>query len=687
MYWWTILEISEDSDLKTIKKAYAKLLKEHNPEDDAAGYQRIRTAYDEAVKYAKKNNKVKSNQELINNSTENVIEELDLKETIENESENYLKSENKINKSKIDPYIDKINNEKIEQEDKINEEKIKTSKVNLYFDSLNQEKSKLNNKIKEEKINKSKVDQYLDKINNEKNDNNEQIKNNDLKQQIKAFFNRLNEVYNNMNLRIYSSVWDELLNLDIMWDANAFHIIEDEMFEFLTTHKYLPAEIWRKLNKNFTWSKNEIKLYKKYSAPLVEEVLKNLKEPNKLKYDYLMDMDSEIADKYLYEREQAYEALEYGDYHKVYEHLKNASSLFKKDPELLRLMGNYLYEAKDMDKALEKYKSAFEINNYDLESALRCGIILVLAKRFNEAIPYLEVYLSQKDKNMLAIDYIAFCYYYTDNLPLAVENFKKLLSLNKNNIVAQKYINNIEEQLEGKRVRKIKFNEESLIKEKVVQKKINKENEKNEESINNEVGCLRFFWNIFEIVIGLMFLVAVCIVGFKNVSASHKFTKSYEDNGEYQLINSPLEFTESENNTKIKIYFSSVKPIRYYKVSVTLKDSNILSEEELDKNGLQDKVISQLYIGSFQQHLYIFTDPNCNDKTINKNSGYQVKGTKCELDKKMQSNIQLEYASDYSNAYTWSVGLIDASKVNSNKEKAKSNSKENNNSNNEKVEK
>jgi hypothetical protein len=129
-----------------------------------------------------------------------------------------------------------------------------------------------------------------------------------------------------------------------------------------------------------------------------------------------------------------------------------------------------------------------------------------------------------------------------------------------------------------------------------------------------------------------------------------------------------------------------VKPIKYYKVSVTFGDRNILSEEELDKNGLRDKVISQLYIGSFKQHLYIFIDPNCNDKTINKNGGYQVKGTKLELDKKIQSNIQLEYISDYSSAYTWSVGLIDASQGKSDKEKANSNSKENEdkNSNNEK---
>lgn len=57
MNWWNVLDIAYDSDLKTIKKAYAKLLKIYNPEDDAEGYQRLREAYDEAVKYAKKNNK------------------------------------------------------------------------------------------------------------------------------------------------------------------------------------------------------------------------------------------------------------------------------------------------------------------------------------------------------------------------------------------------------------------------------------------------------------------------------------------------------------------------------------------------------------------------------------------------------------------------------------------------------
>jgi hypothetical protein len=38
MNWWNVLEISYDSDIKAIKKAYAKLLKIYNPEDDAEDY-------------------------------------------------------------------------------------------------------------------------------------------------------------------------------------------------------------------------------------------------------------------------------------------------------------------------------------------------------------------------------------------------------------------------------------------------------------------------------------------------------------------------------------------------------------------------------------------------------------------------------------------------------------------------
>lgn len=51
---WKILNIEETKDIAIIKKAYAKLAKEYNPEDHPAEFLQIRRAYDQAVKFANK---------------------------------------------------------------------------------------------------------------------------------------------------------------------------------------------------------------------------------------------------------------------------------------------------------------------------------------------------------------------------------------------------------------------------------------------------------------------------------------------------------------------------------------------------------------------------------------------------------------------------------------------------------
>ena len=52
-----ILKIEPTKDIKIIKKAYAKEIRLHHPEDDEEGYMKVRSAYEEAMAYAKGNNK------------------------------------------------------------------------------------------------------------------------------------------------------------------------------------------------------------------------------------------------------------------------------------------------------------------------------------------------------------------------------------------------------------------------------------------------------------------------------------------------------------------------------------------------------------------------------------------------------------------------------------------------------
>ncbi|GGA05001.1 hypothetical protein GCM10008018_58690 [Paenibacillus marchantiophytorum] len=53
MTWWSLLGISPTDDESVIKKAYAQKLKIFHPEEDPEGYQKLREAYDRAIKYAK----------------------------------------------------------------------------------------------------------------------------------------------------------------------------------------------------------------------------------------------------------------------------------------------------------------------------------------------------------------------------------------------------------------------------------------------------------------------------------------------------------------------------------------------------------------------------------------------------------------------------------------------------------
>ncbi|MGG3805991.1 J domain-containing protein [Metabacillus fastidiosus] len=57
---WDILGIEPTDEIASIKRAYAKKLKIHHPEDDPEGYQRLREAYDLVIKQQKKGERNRS---------------------------------------------------------------------------------------------------------------------------------------------------------------------------------------------------------------------------------------------------------------------------------------------------------------------------------------------------------------------------------------------------------------------------------------------------------------------------------------------------------------------------------------------------------------------------------------------------------------------------------------------------
>ncbi|MDS0524632.1 hypothetical protein NNC19_03005 [Clostridium sp. SHJSY1] len=87
---WEILQLQPNSNLKEIKKAYAILLKENHPEENPEGYQRLRAAYDLAIKLSKSN----SDKNVINllSDNDNLKTEFESSDSIN--SEEYIFNNN-----------------------------------------------------------------------------------------------------------------------------------------------------------------------------------------------------------------------------------------------------------------------------------------------------------------------------------------------------------------------------------------------------------------------------------------------------------------------------------------------------------------------------------------------------------------------------------------------------------------
>lgn len=61
---WLVLEMDETKDINKIKQCYLSKLEKVHPEEDPEGFKLLRSAYEEAIKYAKENNKKECNSDV-----------------------------------------------------------------------------------------------------------------------------------------------------------------------------------------------------------------------------------------------------------------------------------------------------------------------------------------------------------------------------------------------------------------------------------------------------------------------------------------------------------------------------------------------------------------------------------------------------------------------------------------------
>ncbi|MEJ8552778.1 hypothetical protein [Tepidibacter sp. Z1-5] len=568
------MEIPYDSDLKTIKKAYAKLLKIYNPEDDPEGYQRLRETYDTAIKYVKNNKQ----QDLHINLVENINDEVSI------------------------------------LEDKAN-------------------------------IDKKTIERQYQNINNSY----EQHTSNDVNLQIEEFLDKLNELYNDNSLKSDINAWEKLLNNDVVWNVFSSLIIEDYIFEFLLNHEDLPLNIWYILNYHFNWTNKERMLYEKYDEQKVEKVLKILQNIGQIKYEYIKEIDPNFIEKYLSLYSQGSESLKIRDYYQAQESLLEAYKIFNHDEKLLKILGEFYYQFRHLEKSLEFFELAFKIDPFDLRINLFIGSILTGMGRYLEALPYIEPYLASDPDNELALHSIGYCYYFTDNLVKARERFKRLIELQPYNRRIKKYLRNIESKLEGKNVKTLKLKTYNPRMKKAIKKKKQKpKTEASTEKVRFKLIIILLIAAVIVFKLCFMFQSPVNnndtqkITELQNNNDKQNDNKNEllnEDETVFKTIRTREDLRKVDYYINVRIYLDEIKPTDYFKISEEFKGKNILSKEEIKDNNLQEKIESKIYVGIFDTGSILFADKNYD---LNKKIKYKLEGAMCAIDSKTYESIKTQ---------------------------------------------
>lgn len=363
MKFWQVLEIDPTDNPSIVKKAYAKKLKVHHPEEDPEGYQKLREAYDSALKYIKDN----KGQPAINSC---------IKDNYENTSTNsYIKeaSDDIEVINKVDSFANTIET---------------LPHISLF------------NEVNEKTLS--------------------------FEETVEEFINKAQDLYDNFLLRINIENWITLLNSEAVWFMGDKQLLSNKMIEFLMDNHYLPKEVWKLLEDNFNWEGQKEYLYESYAEEFIDYLFKQIEDNNGLRYCYFKDIPDFEYDTFLEYREEAFEALYDNDLESAEKCINNAFNLYAEDPDLFIMRGRCYLNRGDLDKALEIFISLIQKDSEDLYSRFYRAEVFYAKGQIESAIDDCRYIEAHKFDNFEFKILFAKCYLKSKELAKAKEILLKL---------------------------------------------------------------------------------------------------------------------------------------------------------------------------------------------------------------------------------------------------------------------
>ncbi|BCN29865.1 hypothetical protein [Anaeromicropila herbilytica] len=233
----------------------------------------------------------------------------------------------------------------------------------------------------------------LDYINSIRNKNNVFIDFNthskeslSLAEQRVIFFQKIEKLYADFFQRLDMNHWEELMNDDIIWNLDYKNCINKDMLEFIRDHHFLEQNTWKLLNHIFQWDTQRDYLSSYFEDELLDYLFKQFSDSNVPRYCYFKQNLNIDYDLYLKYREEAFIKLRRYDLDEAYQCIEKAYEIYKEDPDLYILKGEYLIKMGKNRKAEKEFKKAIDLDPQNIMNFIYQANTWFICYYFNHTI-------------------------------------------------------------------------------------------------------------------------------------------------------------------------------------------------------------------------------------------------------------------------------------------------------------
>ena len=335
---FNLLEVSPTTDIKQIKRAYAKCVKKCSPEEDAFHFQLLREAY-ERVLY----------------NAENSVDTFE------------VYSSDTSSEYSIEHRAAKDNNDR----------DLLHGEATLYEEGASWE----------EQSDQSQFDDYNDYDQweyDEESETNDSL--------ISDFFRNVHEVYSDNATRNDIGVWSRLMKHEALWSLDERRFVSKMLLDKIAEGMYLEEKIIRLLNEFFLWEEEEGEDF--FDADYhgfykyIKDCIDHKPVPG---YECLKQNDTWDSKDYIYFRESGYIHFLERDWENAAQSYMKAYEMYPEESYLLCLMGALQYAENNEEEGQLLIEHGIKTAQEKERLWVFCGQMLYYSKAYDKSIQYLKM--------------------------------------------------------------------------------------------------------------------------------------------------------------------------------------------------------------------------------------------------------------------------------------------------------